>query len=78
MRKPVFGVCDQMRLKPAYSATETSQNLDILDSARIWFILPRQRTTKALTSCSYMTKDRFSHDVAQFSHFKKGYNLNLF
>ena len=23
-RKPVFGVCDQVRLKPAYSATQTS------------------------------------------------------
>ena len=23
-RKPVFGVCDQVRLKPACSATETS------------------------------------------------------
>ena len=28
-RKPVFGVCDQLRLKPACSATETSQRLEI-------------------------------------------------
>ena len=27
MRKPVFGVCDQVRLKPACSATETSKSL---------------------------------------------------
>ena len=27
--KPVFGVCDQVRLKPAYSTTETSKSLEI-------------------------------------------------
>ena len=30
-RKPVFGVCDQVRLKPACSATETSKSLEMLD-----------------------------------------------
>ena len=30
MRKPVFGVCDQLRLKPACSADETSLGLEIL------------------------------------------------
>ena len=30
-RKPIFGVCDQLRLKPACSATETSQRLAMLD-----------------------------------------------
>ena len=29
-RKPFFGVCDQVRLKPACSATETSKSLEIL------------------------------------------------
>ena len=30
-RKPVFGVCDQVRLEPACSATETSYRLAVLD-----------------------------------------------
>ena len=30
MRKPVYGVCDQVRLKPACSATEDSQGLEVL------------------------------------------------
>ena len=34
-RKPVFRVSDQVRLKPAYSATETSYSLEILDLASI-------------------------------------------
>ena len=47
-RKSVFGVCDQVRLKPAYSATGTSQSLEILALASIGIILSRQRTTKVL------------------------------
>ena len=47
-RKPVFSVSDQLRLKPACSATETSLSLEILDLASIGTILSRQRTTKAL------------------------------
>ena len=34
MRKHVFRVCDQVRLKPACSATETSYSLEILDLER--------------------------------------------
>ena len=30
-RKPVFGVCDQIKLKPAFSASEISQGLEISD-----------------------------------------------
>ena len=48
-RKPVFGVCDQVRLKPACSAKETSQSLKILDLVSIVIILSRQRKTKALS-----------------------------
>ena len=48
MRKYVFGVCDQVRLKPACSATETRQSLEILDVASMGITLSRQRTTKAL------------------------------
>ena len=48
MRRPVFGVCDQVRLKPACSATETCQGLEILDVASRGIILFRRRTTKVL------------------------------
>ena len=41
-RKPSSGVCKQIILKPACSATETSFSLETLDLA------DRQRTTKAL------------------------------
>ena len=47
-RKPVFGVCDQVRFKPACSATDTSQSLEISAIASRGIILSRQRTTKAL------------------------------
>ena len=42
-RKPVFGVCDQVRLKLACSGTES---LEISDLASIDIILSRQRITK--------------------------------
>ena len=48
MRKPVFRVCDQVRHKPACSATETSSSLNILDLANICIMLSRQQTSKAL------------------------------
>ena len=48
MRKPVFGVCDQLRLKPACSADATSYGLEISTIASRGSILSRQRTTKAL------------------------------
>ena len=47
-RKPVFGVFDQVILKPAYSHTETSQRLEIYAIASRGIILSRQRTTKVL------------------------------
>ena len=47
-RKPVFGVFDQATLKPACSASETSQGLEISAIASRGIILFRQRTTKAL------------------------------
>ena len=59
MRKPVFGVCDQVRLKPACLASETSLSLEILKIASRAIILSRQGTTKMWSDC------RFSHDVAQ-------------
>ena len=74
-KKPVFGVCDQLRFKPACSATETSQGLEILDIASIDIVLSKQQTTKALIrlcGCAgwsapllfAYSKNRFSHDVA--------------
>ena len=48
MRKPVFGVCDQVRLEPACSADETSKGLEILALARVCIIQSKQRTTKVL------------------------------
>ena len=47
-RKPVFGVYDQLRLKPTCSADETSYCLEILAIASRGIILSRQRTTTAL------------------------------
>ena len=48
MRKPVFGVCDEVRLKQACSTTEASQGLKILAITSRGIILSKQRTTKAL------------------------------
>ena len=69
-------VCDQIRLKPACSASETSYSLEILDSASIDIILSRQCTTKTLIilhrcagwSVSLLVGygiNRFCHDMAQ-------------
>ena len=75
MRKPVFGVCDQVRLKPACSATETSKRLEILHIETTDIIPSCQQTTKAvirMRECVGWSapllfaygKNRFSHDVA--------------
>ena len=75
MRKPVCGICDQVRLKLVCSASETSYGPEILDLASKGIILSRQRTTKALIrlhgcagrSASLLFaygKSRFCHDVA--------------
>ena len=78
-RKPVFRVSDQLRLKPACSATEYSYSLEILKSDRRGIILSRQRTTKVLIrlrKCAGWSapllfahaKNRFSHDMAHMKH----------
>ena len=46
--KPVFGVCDQVRLKPVYSSIETRYSLGISAIASGGIILSKQRTTKVL------------------------------
>ena len=48
MRKPVSGVCDQVRLKPACSDTETSQSFEILDTETRGIILSQQQIKKVL------------------------------
>ena len=47
-RKPVFGDLDQLRLKSACTATETSWSLEILDLESIGVVLSRKRKTKVL------------------------------
>ena len=47
-RKPVFGVCDQVRLKPACSAIEARYRLEITDIETRGILLSRQQTTKML------------------------------
>ena len=75
MRKPVFGVCNQVRHKLACSATETTYSLEISAIVRRDIILSRQRTTKVLIrlrGCAGWSApllfaygiNRFSHDVA--------------
>ena len=46
--EPVFGVCDQVRLKLACSAIQTSKRLEILDIETRGIILSKQRITMAL------------------------------
>ena len=48
MRKPVFGVFDSVRLKPARSGTEAGECHEIANIETRAIILPRQRTTKVL------------------------------
>ena len=44
MKKPVFGVYDQGRLKPACSAAETSYSLEILDLSSLGIIIRKYNT----------------------------------
>ena len=70
-------LCDQNKLKPACSADETSQGLEISAIASRVIILSRQRKTKVLIrlhGCAGWSApllfaygiNRFSHKVAQF------------
>ena len=45
-KKPVFGVCDQVRLKPACSPTEASYSIEISDIASTGIILNEQQSWK--------------------------------
>ena len=46
--KPVFGVSEKVRLKPVFSATETSWKIEISLLASLDMILSNKRITKAL------------------------------
>ena len=48
MRKPVFGVCDQIRLKLACAATEAMPRLEILDIETRYIMLSKQHIIKVL------------------------------
>ena len=72
VRKPV---CDQVRLKPACSATESSYGLKMLDITSRGIILSRQWTIKVLIRLRRCTGwsapllfaygiNRFCHDIA--------------
>ena len=54
VRKPVFGLCDQVRLKPACSVTEASLSLEILDLASIGIIVSAYAQSDLRLCCSHM------------------------
>ena len=47
-RKPVFGVSNKVRFKPAFSATETSQKIEIALEASLGMIFSNTGITQAL------------------------------
>ena len=51
-RKPVFGVCDQVRLKPICSATEASQNHEIANVQTKEIILCSQWEQRCWSGCA--------------------------
>ena len=83
-KNPVFGVSNQVRLKSACSASETSHRLKILDIETRGIIISQQRITKTLIrlcGCAGWSapllfaygKNRFSHDVTHMKPDKRTY-----
>ena len=76
-RKNLSRVFDKVRLKPVFSATETSLKIEISSVASLHMILPKKQITKALIRlrryvqsgllpcCSQTPEDRFSHVEAR-------------
>ena len=60
--KPVFGVSDKVRFKPACSATGTSYKIESSFVASFDMVLSKQRITKTglRLCCSQTPEDRFS------------------
>ena len=73
-RKPVFGVCDQGRLKPACTATAVMWRLEILDieTRGIKLHVSKQRTTKVLIrlyrSAGWSVPLLFAYGISRFFH----------
>ena len=65
VRKPVFGVSDKVRLKPACSATETSLKIGILLVASLDMILYKRGITK--TCAGWSTPLLFANPEDRFS-----------
>ena len=64
MRKPVFGVCNQVRFKPACSTAEASKRIETMGIEIRGIIPSRERITKMLDvqadqCCSHMAKIGF-------------------
>ena len=80
-RKPVFGVFDQVRLKPACSAKETSQSHEIANIETRDIILSRHRTTKVLIrlrGCAGWSAPLLvAYDISRFSHDEAHFILNI-
>ena len=77
-RKPVFGVCDQVRLKPACSAIKTSWRLDIFYIETTDITLSKQRITKALIRLFAYGISSFPHDAANMLLMGKTGNTDFF
>ena len=66
MRKPVFGVCDQGRLRPACAAKEARKRLEISD-IETWGSEQQRRWSDCVDAQALLFAyviNRFSHDVA--------------
>ena len=72
MRKPVFGVFDQVRLKPACSAVEACESHEISNIETRDIVLSRQWTTKVLIrqrGCTgWSVPLLFTHGINRFFH----------
>ena len=70
MRKPVFGVSDQVRYKPGCTATENGQRFEISDLlSGLYYLCSENKGTDQL--CGYREADRvfvFAYAKSRFSH----------
>ena len=74
MRKPVFGVSDEVRHKSGCAATEDGYRLELSDLGRRGIVLSvwrkQRRAVTAQLICAFVfacAKSRFSHDEAHIS-----------
>ena len=57
MRKPVFGVCDHVRLKPACSAQKLGRGFKISDIETRYIIYPGSEQKRCLSNCTDVQAD---------------------